>query len=103
VLHPQSVIARPLSIPALAWLGTVSYSVYVWQQFFIVDRSATITIAMMCLMPLFVLGSYYLIERPFTRLGHRLTSESAAKNSGTDAAVAIEPQIDRNNRPASNS
>ena len=73
-LHSRSLLAQPLSFRPLAWLGTVSYSLYVWQQFFFVYRHHAVTILMMCLMPLFAVGSYYLIERPATRFGHKLTS-----------------------------
>ena len=78
VLHPQSIFARSLSFKALAWLGTVSYSVYVWQEFFFAWRnSVPAELAGMCMMPLFALGSYYWIERPLTRLGHRITARPA--------------------------
>jgi peptidoglycan/LPS O-acetylase OafA/YrhL len=74
VLHPESVFARPLSFPPIAWLGTISYSIYIWQELFMGSRS----LLMLCtVMPLFVLGSYYCIERPSVRLGHRLTRAPA--------------------------
>ncbi len=69
--HPTSVFARPLSLLPLTWLGTVSYSVYLWQGLFMNFQSAW---AICLFMPLFALASYYFIERPSTRLGHRLTS-----------------------------
>ncbi len=81
VLHPQSIAVRPLQWRSLAWLGTVSYSVYVWQQVFFVYRGAATTIPLLMLMPVFALGSYYFIERPATRLGHRLTSPKARETS----------------------
>ena len=31
------------------------------------------------LFPLFALGSYYLVERPCTRLGHKLTAQKPAR------------------------
>jgi peptidoglycan/LPS O-acetylase OafA/YrhL len=102
VLHPRSIFARPLSFPPLAWLGTVSYSVYVWQQFFFAHRSESVTLVMVCLMPLFALGSYYLIERPFTRFGRRLTSAPSPETSAANAVAAIKTSTDPNNRPASN-
>jgi len=71
VLHPQSILVRPLILAPLTWLGTVSYSVYVWQEFFLVHLGPA-TIPLICIMPLFVLGSYYFIERPSARFGHRL-------------------------------
>lgn len=30
VLHPEGILSRALSLPALVWVGIVSYSVYVW-------------------------------------------------------------------------
>lgn len=78
VLHPASIFARPLLLKPLIWLGTVSYSIYVWQQFFFAGRnSIPFEICYMCLMPIFALGSYYLVERPLTRFGHRITSPAA--------------------------
>jgi peptidoglycan/LPS O-acetylase OafA/YrhL len=44
---------------------------------------------MMCIMPLFAIGSYYLIERPFTRLGHRLTSARSRNTPARDASIAF--------------
>ena len=102
VLHPRSIFARPLSFPPLAWLGTVSYSVYVWQQFFFAHRSESVTLVMVCLMPLFALGSYYWIERPFTRFGHSLTNAPSPKTSTANAVVAIKTGTDPNDRPANN-
>ena len=88
-LHPDSLFARPLSLRPLAWLGTVSYSLYVWQQFFFITRSHSATIAMMCVMPLFALGSYYFIERPATRFGRRLTSVPAREVAEKNPAVIL--------------
>ena len=88
-LHPDSIFSRALSLRPLAWLGTVSYSVYVWQQFFFVARTHTATIAMMCVMPIFALSSYYFIERPATRFGHRLTSGHARNIPERNPAVAL--------------
>jgi len=69
--HGNSFFARPLSFPLLTWLGTVSYSVYIWQGLFMDFQSAW---AICFFMPLAALASYYFIERPFTGLGHALTS-----------------------------
>jgi peptidoglycan/LPS O-acetylase OafA/YrhL len=72
--HPQSLSARSLSFSPLAWLGTVSYSVYIWQGLFMEFRSPW---GIFLVMPIFALASYYFIERPTNRLGHRLTSQRA--------------------------
>jgi peptidoglycan/LPS O-acetylase OafA/YrhL len=71
VLHERSILVRPLLSGKLVWLGTVSYSVYVWQQVFFVYRGAAITIPLLCLMPVFALASYYWIELPAARFGRR--------------------------------
>lgn len=73
VLRPHSIFARPLSASAIVWLGTISYSVYVWQQYFFIHRNFALTMPLMCLMPAFALASYYLIERPATRYGQRIS------------------------------
>lgn len=77
-LHPETVCARAVSNKPLAWLGRISYSVYLWQGFFFAQHQ----IWAICVTPVFALASYYCIERPFTRLGHRLTRENAAQTSG---------------------
>jgi peptidoglycan/LPS O-acetylase OafA/YrhL len=95
VLHPRSVFARALSFKALTWLGTFSYSVYVWQQFFFAHRgNVDATIDIMCMMPLFALASYYWIERPFTRLGHRLTSKASQQPEGQRAGLSLDSPVD---------
>jgi hypothetical protein len=88
-LHPTARFARPFSFPPLMWLGSISYSVYVWQELFISFHSPlTLCLA----MPVFVLVSYYCIERPATRLGHRLTNVRGAKSSAGDL---LNPACDR--------
>ena len=73
--HPNWIFIRPLSFAPLAWLDTVSYSVYVWQEFFVYLpwdvhlRLILLTIG----LPMITLFSYYCIERPSMRLGHQLT------------------------------
>jgi len=73
VAYPQSALSRFMSLRPLAWLGLVSYSIYVWQQFFFVDRGFAVTATMIAIMPIFALGSYHLIERPCIRIGRQLT------------------------------
>jgi peptidoglycan/LPS O-acetylase OafA/YrhL len=98
-LNPGSLFVRPLLFAPLEWLGTISYSVYVWQQFFLAHHQPGAIYFFMGLLPLFALGSYYWIERPFNRLGHRLTRGTretvgkqiaqAAGESDSPAQVAI--------------
>jgi peptidoglycan/LPS O-acetylase OafA/YrhL len=51
----------------LAWLGVVSYSIYLWQELFVHLGSGTSGLYSIFIgLPVFALGSYYMIERPFT-------------------------------------
>jgi len=88
ILHAHSLFVRPLLFPALLWMGTISYSVYVWQQFFFVYRGAAITIPLLCLMPVFALGSYYWIELPSARLGQRIAGRLTSKQSRDHSTYA---------------
>lgn len=83
-LQPNSISARALSFGPLAWLGIVSYSLYVWQGLFMSFQRVW---AICILMPLFALASYYLIERPATRLGHRITVSTERHSSAHRLAV----------------
>lgn len=77
VSHPNHRLSRWLDARPLAALGVVSYSVYVWQQYFFeIRRGPIATPLMMAIMPLFAWASYRLIEQPCRRLGYRLTSKS---------------------------
>ncbi len=71
-LHPDTLCARAVSFAPLAWLGRISYSGYLWQGFFLAQHQ----VWAICVTPIFAIASYYCIERPFTRLGHRLTREN---------------------------
>jgi peptidoglycan/LPS O-acetylase OafA/YrhL len=54
-----------LASPALLWLGTLSFSLYVWQQlFFIFAHNSPVPMLCMVLMLGFALGSYKLVENP---------------------------------------
>lgn len=79
VLHPRSLPGRLLETSAMRWLGRLSYSLYLWELFF-VFRGVPQTLGVLQSFPLnlaltFVcaMASYYLVERPLIRVGHRLT------------------------------
>lgn len=75
-LNPASAPAALLSFRPLVWLGTISYSAYLWQQIFTIPLPSPMNIVMIfVLFPAFVLFSYYCIERPFTRMGRNVSSE----------------------------
>jgi peptidoglycan/LPS O-acetylase OafA/YrhL len=68
-------VGRALNYAPLVFVGTMSYSLYLWQQLFL-NRSASgamsrfpLNIALACAA---ALASYYLVERPSLRLRRRV-------------------------------
>ncbi len=91
---PDGPSGRLLNSTQLAWLGSISYSLYLWQQPFLAPASESafrnfplaVTVSV-C----FALLSYHLIEQPFLRLrDRRLASPrafSGASSPGPHAAA----------------
>lgn len=78
VLRPGTVVGRVLEFPPLRWVGRLSYSLYLWQQLFLIDDSANRATILRPLQALPIsllatlacaLASFHLIERPMIRLG----------------------------------
>ena len=85
VLHPQSWSTRLLELPVMRFFGRLSYSIYLWHiLFFVLGMNSHREVTW---VPLRVLSeqpwkyvaslaaalmSYYWIEKPMIRLGHRM-------------------------------
>jgi len=81
VLHPNTMQGRILETRPLRWIGLISYSLYLWQQLFFgvnfvgsprglaVLRKPPINLVALLVC---ATCSYYVIEKPFIRLGHKL-------------------------------
>jgi peptidoglycan/LPS O-acetylase OafA/YrhL len=91
VLHPSRWFSRCLELAPLRWIGRISYSIYLWQQLFFLDERETSNIHSpraldalqhfpLNLIAVFLAAalSYYLIEKPLIRIGHRLAGRSVA-------------------------
>jgi peptidoglycan/LPS O-acetylase OafA/YrhL len=80
VLHPEWRVSRMLEVPVLAWIGRISYSLYIWQQLFLVpgwDHPShwwTRWPWNLAAVPGVGCGSYYLVEKPLLRVGRRLAA-----------------------------
>jgi len=81
VLHPGSIPGRVLEMKPVRWIGWITYSLYLWQQLFFGDNfvSSPPRLAALRAWPINFLAllvcaifSYYLVEKPFIRLGHKL-------------------------------
>lgn len=78
VLRPNTWVGRLLEVSWLRWIGRLSYSLYLWQQLFLVPgakppwlRLQTIPVNLFLLIAIAAL-SYRFVERPMIRLGHKL-------------------------------
>jgi peptidoglycan/LPS O-acetylase OafA/YrhL len=102
VLHPGSIPGRVLEMKPVRWIGWISYSLYLWQQLFFGNRfvSSPPRLAALREWPINLIAllvcaifSYYLVERPFIRLGHRLSlaivNNHGAKRPSQMRTVAI--------------
>jgi peptidoglycan/LPS O-acetylase OafA/YrhL len=100
VLHPNTIQGRILETKPLRWIGWISYSLYLWQQLFFgvnfvgsprgleVLRKSPINLVALLVCATF---SYYVIERPFVRLGHKLAPTSILRNRLSIAALNAHP------------
>jgi len=78
--RPRGALGALLELQPLAWLGRISYSVYLWQEmFFVWDDARSAALGALQSPPwrlLLVLAcaaaSYYGLEKPGLRLGARL-------------------------------
>ena len=81
MLHPETIFGRILESAPLRYIGRLSYSLYLWQMLFYTGRMYRENplgalerwpLNLICTVAC-ALASYYLIERPAIRLGHRFT------------------------------
>lgn len=88
LVEPVSLVGKFLELSPLRWIGRLSYSLYIWQQLFlgfgVVYRPfGTFSRFPVNLVALLVVScvSYYLLEKPMMRLGHRLASSRVSIES----------------------
>jgi peptidoglycan/LPS O-acetylase OafA/YrhL len=79
MLHPGSLTSRILELPPLKFIGKISYSLYLWQELFFFYAQAPApgsfrshTLLCWCATFACAIASYYLIETPLIKRGHRI-------------------------------
>jgi peptidoglycan/LPS O-acetylase OafA/YrhL len=86
IRYPEGLVGRVLNARALAYVGTLSYSLYLWQQPFLDHRSTrwfaafpvNVALATVC-----ALASFYVVEQPFLRWRDaRAVRSKAARAAG---------------------
>jgi peptidoglycan/LPS O-acetylase OafA/YrhL len=77
--QPDSAISKLLKRAPVAWLGRISYSLYVWQQLFLPTRGLPTPLGALQWFPLNIAlalaaatASYYLVEQPCLAWGRSL-------------------------------
>jgi peptidoglycan/LPS O-acetylase OafA/YrhL len=95
-LHPNAIPGSILESKPVRWIGWISYSLYLWQQLFFgakfvgsppgiaVLREWPTNLAALMVCATF---SYYVVEKPFVRLGHKLVSVPAARSAFSKGAL----------------
>ena len=95
VLRPAQGAAPIFETAIPRWIGRISYSLYLWQLFFPLAMVPH-TLGVLQSFPVNVValfacaaGSYYFVERPMIRLGHRLAAPATPGHA--DLAVPGAP------------
>ena len=98
VLHPGSIAGRLLEMKPVRWIGWISYSLYLWQQLFFganfvssPPRLAALREWPLNLFALMVCAgfSYHMVEKPFIRLGHKISLAIANSHAAKRAAQPL--------------
>lgn len=79
---PSVGFARVLNLRQVCWVGTISYSLYLWQQMFAFSHYLWAGDKLLCIFALAIL-SHYLVERPFLALGRRFRRTTPATGLAT--------------------
>jgi peptidoglycan/LPS O-acetylase OafA/YrhL len=100
MLHPGSISCRILELPFLRFIGRISFSLYLWQQLFFPDQHtpASWPLSILQIFPFNYfaafacsIASYYFIERPLIRIGHRISHPATPGHADLDESPAAEP------------
>ncbi len=82
-----------MALPPIQWIGTASYSLYLWQQLFLADpalyRQGPLPL---WLLPIAVVASVLLVERPFIRLGRKLSAALHKRNQAARPRAELEAE-----------
>lgn len=97
VLRPTGRVGRLLELAPVRWVGRLSYSLYIWQQIFLLGSwrvSRPFPLGPLQELPLSIVAtfacaaaSYYLVERPLLRVGQRLARAAEGRQIASPRLV----------------
>jgi peptidoglycan/LPS O-acetylase OafA/YrhL len=89
VMHVIQVPYRALNWAPAAWLGQISYSLYLWQELFCSNAAFHLGYSLVVPSVACACLSYYLVERPMLRLREKRSTKSACRSR----VVATMPDV----------
>lgn len=101
VLNPTILFGRLLEASAMRWIGRISYSLYLWQQLFLVHAKIPRPLPLgrlqdwpLNIVAVFVCASasYYLLERPLVAFGHSLSTRYLSRRGEPLALAEVAPR-----------
>jgi len=99
VVFPNSMTARAMTLRPLRFLGRISYSLYLWQQMFLMTHDPSW--GLIREFPWNILAalgagiaSHYVVERPFLKLKHRLSAANSVPSKSLRIAIAAPETVD---------
>ena len=97
VTQPESWLGRALEWQPMRWIGTLAYSLYIWQELFLPEIASVMARGSFSalqrppwnLLALLVAAclSRYLVEIPMNRVGHRLSASPLTLTKSTASPV----------------
>ena len=92
---PYKLFGKVLNAPPVAWLGKISYSLYLWQMPFLNrDVASWLTRTPMNMVAALIMAclSYYLLESPLLRLRKRMGWGDVKQEK--PSAISVTPEWD---------
>lgn len=102
MLHPGEWLGRLLETRLFVFGGRISYSVYLWQQLFFIRNTEPSPLHYLQITPVNILAtvalataSYYFVEKPLIRIGHRFMPPATEGRKDLGAAPTVGRRVSK--------